>query len=363
MIMVHFQGAVLLLLTTAVEGSTLLRQRKTQYFGTGATGFHPPTLSPVAASAVVSPYEEEALDASSSAVVEPMVTGLDSSVNSHMDEPRPVSAGTYDAMGNTEPLASFNDDAVAMELMTGETTTLGSELDSDYDEESASSLLMPGILPAVTEPSAVSEPTMAEQNLPTMTSMTAAANSSSRLPASGTTGVLPPVVDTVGTDDEAENVEELLDEIDNLEQEVREKDDELTQTASLLSGKFSLYNITSTAQQQWSEQEWTNKTPQELAELAEHEAEEMLQDKYVIFVIVVMSIVASAFTLFVAQQMVENPQGCTAKICRCWVAIFRILCCPLRMLCCCCGSRSSSSSISDDADRREHNRLSTGEFS
>eukprot|EP00173_Palmaria_palmata_P004382 Plantae.Rhodophyta-Palmaria_palmata.ctg5839.p1 GENE.Plantae.Rhodophyta-Palmaria_palmata.ctg5839~~Plantae.Rhodophyta-Palmaria_palmata.ctg5839.p1 ORF type:complete len:179 (-),score=12.42 Plantae.Rhodophyta-Palmaria_palmata.ctg5839:96-632(-) len=98
---------------------------------------------------------------------------------------------------------------------------------------------------------------------------------------------------------------------------------------------------------EWTKQDWANKTPKEIAEMAEAEAEDMMHDRYVPFVAIAVATVAMAFTLFVAQQMVENPHGIVPKLCKCSVAIVRIVCWPVRcLLCGCCFCRSSSSSSS-----------------
>lgn len=94
---------------------------------------------------------------------------------------------------------------------------------------------------------------------------------------------------------------------------------------------------------QWHKEDWTNKTPQELAAFAEEEADKMLHDKYVPLVAVAVAVVCFAFMFFVVQQLVENPNGCLSKTCKCTVAFFRIISWPIRMiLCCglCCGSRA-----------------------
>lgn len=110
----------------------------------------------------------------------------------------------------------------------------------------------------------------------------------------------------------------------------------------------------------WKDQDWANKTPKEVADLAETEALRMMEDKYVPLIVIAMTIVSTAFTLFVAQQMVENPNGIIAKFCRCMVAISRIVCYPFRLLLCCCSSSSGRS-----RDRRTHEvlRNRNGEFS
>lgn len=103
----------------------------------------------------------------------------------------------------------------------------------------------------------------------------------------------------------------------------------------------------------WKKQAWANKTPLEVAELASAEADNLLHDKYVPLVAAVISLVSFAFMLLVVQQIIENPNGALAKICRCTVACVRILCWPVRFLC--CGGAAGCSSRA--RDRRTHQRL------
>jgi hypothetical protein len=102
------------------------------------------------------------------------------------------------------------------------------------------------------------------------------------------------------------------------------------------------------------ENDWEDLTPAELAkkdlEEAEKDLDEALHDKYVPIVSAVCGVIALFFMIFVAQQMIENPDGCCAKVCRCSVACFRILCCPCRYICCCGGSRAKA--------RRTHDLVS-----
>lgn len=86
------------------------------------------------------------------------------------------------------------------------------------------------------------------------------------------------------------------------------------------------------------ENDWEDKTT---VQIAEEDLDEALHDKYVPIVAALCGVIAFFFMIFVAQQMIENPDGCCAKICRCSVACFRILCCPCRTICC-CGSRAKA---------------------
>lgn len=100
------------------------------------------------------------------------------------------------------------------------------------------------------------------------------------------------------------------------------------------------------------EHPWSSRTPNEMAALAKVEADNIMHDKYIPFVATTICLVSFCFLLLVVQQMVENPQGCLAKLCRCTVALVRILCWPIRLVCCCrtdCGGGRP--------DRHTHQRL------
>jgi hypothetical protein len=94
------------------------------------------------------------------------------------------------------------------------------------------------------------------------------------------------------------------------------------------------------------EDEWEEKT---VVEIAEEDFDEAIHDKYVPIVAGIMGGIGLLLMIVVAQQMVENPDGLFAKICRCSVACFRCLCWPCRMLFCCGGSRAKA--------RRTHDRV------
>jgi hypothetical protein len=104
-----------------------------------------------------------------------------------------------------------------------------------------------------------------------------------------------------------------------------------------------------TAAQQWKKQDWANKTPKEIEEMAEAEVSKMLNDKYVPLVAVTMALVSFAFTLIVVQQIIENPNGCLTKLCKCTVGCFRIIIWPIAYLFCCCCSKGGF-----DSGRRAH---------
>jgi hypothetical protein len=118
----------------------------------------------------------------------------------------------------------------------------------------------------------------------------------------------------------------------------------------------------------WKDPKWADKTPEEVAALAEADALRVMQAKYIPLILIAMTLVSTAFTLFVAQQMVENPNGMMAKICRCMVAVARIVTFPLRY--CLCGADCSRGARNRRRDRRTHDvlrnevlRNRNGEFS
>lgn len=88
---------------------------------------------------------------------------------------------------------------------------------------------------------------------------------------------------------------------------------------------------------EWTSEEWPQETP-----------EQMMHDKNVTIAVVAAVVFGFVLALFSAQQVIENPDGCCASICRCNVKFFcfffKILCFPCRM---CCGSK----------DRRSHDLM------
>ena len=66
----------------------------------------------------------------------------------------------------------------------------------------------------------------------------------------------------------------------------------------------------------------------------EKQAEDILRDRNVKIASSVLGVVGFILLVLTAQQMIENPDGCCAKICRCTVATIRILCFPIT--CCLC---------------------------
>ena len=65
----------------------------------------------------------------------------------------------------------------------------------------------------------------------------------------------------------------------------------------------------------------------------EHQAEEIIEDRNVDIVATILIVVSILIMICVAQQMVENPDGCCARLCRCTVATCR----AATNCCCCCG--------------------------
>ena len=93
----------------------------------------------------------------------------------------------------------------------------------------------------------------------------------------------------------------------------------------------------------WKNQSWANKTPREVVDMIENEIFIMLNDKYVHFIFIAMSLISVMFTLYVAQQIIEHPKGAISKFCRCTIACLRIVCCPIyTILCCpCCTTKKN----------------------
>jgi len=69
--------------------------------------------------------------------------------------------------------------------------------------------------------------------------------------------------------------------------------------------------------------------------------EEMEHDKSVIIALSIVFGVMFFFSIFAAYQMLENPDGCCASLCRitvvCWCALIRCICYPCRAMCGCTG--------------------------
>ena len=98
------------------------------------------------------------------------------------------------------------------------------------------------------------------------------------------------------------------------------------------------------------QKEWEEKTT---LEKAEAEWDEISHDKNVKIVSIVFGVTGFLLLIFVAHQLIENPDGFFGKLCRCVLACVRILCWPVRAVCC----RSSRA-----RDRRTH-QLVASEYS
>ena len=97
----------------------------------------------------------------------------------------------------------------------------------------------------------------------------------------------------------------------------------------------------------------TSRSPTNPIDVLEQDAEEILRDKNVKIITPIFVVIALALMICVAQQMVENPDGCCARICRCSVGVSRYV--VSSCLCCCCMS-------SQDKARRTHDLIVTDGF-
>ena len=96
------------------------------------------------------------------------------------------------------------------------------------------------------------------------------------------------------------------------------------------------------------EKEWEEKSN---LEKVEAEWKDITHDKNVKIVSIVFGVTGFLLLLFVAHQLIENPDGFFGKLCRCLLSCVRIICWPCRFLCC----RSARA-----RDRRTH-QLVNGE--
>ena len=69
-------------------------------------------------------------------------------------------------------------------------------------------------------------------------------------------------------------------------------------------------------------------------EKAEAEWADISHDKNVKIVSIVFGVTGFLLLLFVAHQLIENPDGFFGKLCRCLLACVRIICWPCRFICC-----------------------------
>lgn len=80
--------------------------------------------------------------------------------------------------------------------------------------------------------------------------------------------------------------------------------------------------------------------------------EEIEHDKTVIIALSTVFGIMFLFSVFVAYQMLENPEGCCASICRitvaCLCGILRCVCYPCRAMCGCTGAKGPTYAIPDD---------------
>eukprot|EP00977_Amphora_coffeiformis_P000181 scaffold48_cov161-Amphora_coffeaeformis.AAC.29 len=77
--------------------------------------------------------------------------------------------------------------------------------------------------------------------------------------------------------------------------------------------------------------EWEEKSN---LEKVEAEWDQIRRDKNVKIVSIVFGVTGFLLIIFVAHQLIENPDGCFGKICRCTLACIRIFCWPCRAICC-----------------------------
>lgn len=98
-------------------------------------------------------------------------------------------------------------------------------------------------------------------------------------------------------------------------------------------------------------QKWENKDPYSMQQV-QKKLDDMMHDRNVKIVAIVFGILGFVLLLCVAEQLIENPNGCIAKSCRCVVCVYRVLCWPCRFVCCCTGNSRVKA-------RRTHQQLMT----
>jgi hypothetical protein len=74
---------------------------------------------------------------------------------------------------------------------------------------------------------------------------------------------------------------------------------------------------------------------QSYADMAKAEYDSMVHDRNVLIVATVFGALGFVLLLVTAQQMIENPDGCCARMCRCSIAFWRVVCWPCRKVCGC----------------------------
>lgn len=86
--------------------------------------------------------------------------------------------------------------------------------------------------------------------------------------------------------------------------------------------------------------------------------DDMEHDKTVIIALSVVFGFMFFFSIFVAYQMLENPDGCCSSICRisvaCWCGIIRCVCYPCRAICGCTGQSGGQHMIVPDDGHFTH---------
>lgn len=87
--------------------------------------------------------------------------------------------------------------------------------------------------------------------------------------------------------------------------------------------------------QQRTHSDWADYTPKEMEVIIKEEIDAIEHDKYVRMISVSLAIISFLFMLFIAQQMIENPNGYCAKICRIAVGLVRCLLYPIYICICC----------------------------
>jgi hypothetical protein len=83
-------------------------------------------------------------------------------------------------------------------------------------------------------------------------------------------------------------------------------------------------------------------------DLAKEEYDSMVHDRNVAIVASVFGAIGFILLLITAQQIIENPDGCCARLCRFSIAFWRVVCWPCRKVCCRGKKRRGHTVIADD---------------
>jgi hypothetical protein len=83
-------------------------------------------------------------------------------------------------------------------------------------------------------------------------------------------------------------------------------------------------------------------------DVAKEEYDSMVHDRNVAIVASVFGAIGFILLLITAQQIIENPDGCCAKICRFSITFWRVVCWPCRKVCCRGKKRRGHTVIADD---------------